>query len=225
VQEIYKKVLNNRTIISVFITVFAFVFYSCCSVELQNLSNAKKQIQQYYESGQYDKELDEIIADAKSKFSKIEVKQNSTVVFDVDDTALLNYEASKEMGFGYVKDISDKWVSSAKVPAIPQVKELYNYLLNKNVKIIFLTGRFSDEYEYTFRNLINEGYTTFDTLIVRNPEEKKLPAVEFKSNVRTALTKQGYEIIGNVGDQWSDLKGPYSGIKIKIPNYLYLIED
>ncbi len=224
VQEIYKKGLDNRIIISVFITVFAFVFYSCCSVELQNLTNAKKKVQQYYESGQYDKELNEIIADAKSKFSKIETKQNSAVIFDIDDTALLNYEASKEMGFGYVKDISDKWVSSAKVPAIPQVRDLYNYLLNRNIKIIFLTGRFNNEYDYTYQNLINEGYTTFDTLIVRSPEEKKLPAVEFKSNVRTALMKHGYEIIGNVGDQWSDLNGPYSGIQIKLPNYLYEIK-
>ena len=224
-QEIYNKVLKNRIITSVFIAVFAFVFYSCCSVELQNLSDAKAQVQQYYEGGQYDKDLKEIIEDAKDKFSKVEVKQNSAVVFDVDDTVLLNYEASKKMGFGYVKDISDKWVSSAEVPAIPQVKDLYNYLLNKNIKIIFLTGRFHNEYDYTYQNLLNEGYKEFDTLIVRKPEEQKLTAVEFKSNVRTALTKQGYEIIGNVGDQWSDLEGPYSGIKIKIPNYLYLIVD
>lgn len=224
-QEIYKKVLNNRIITSVFITVSAFVFYSCCSIELQNLSDAKKRVQQYYEGGQYERDLKEIIENAKEKFSKVEVKQNSAVVFDVDDTALLNYKASKEMGFGYVKDISDKWVSSAKVPAIPQVKDLYNYLLSRNIKIIFLTGRFNNEYDYTYKNLLNEGFTKFDTLIVRRPEEEKLFAVEFKSNVRTELTKQGYEIIGNVGDQWSDLEGPYSGIKIKIPNYLYLIED
>lgn len=224
-QEIYKKVLKNRIITSVFITVSAFVFYSCCSVELQNLSDAKERVQQYYEDGQYDNDLKKIIENAKEKFSKVEVKQNSAVVFDVDDTVLLNYEASKKMGFGYVKEISDKWVSSAKVPAIPQVKDLYNYLLDRNFKIIFLTGRFQNEYDYTYQNLVNEGYAKFDTLIVRRPEEEKLFAVEFKSNVRTELTKQGYEIIGNVGDQWSDLEGPYSGIKIKIPNYLYLIED
>jgi predicted secreted acid phosphatase len=106
-----------------------------------------------------------------------------------------------------------------------QVKDLYDYLLQKNAKIIFLTGRFQEEYDYTFQNLINEGFTTFDTLIVRRPEEQKLPAVEFKSNVRTALTQQGYDIIGNVGDQWTDLDGPYSGIKIKIPNYLYITKQ
>lgn len=194
---------------------------SCCREELLNLTTAKDLVKNYYEGGQFDKELDEIIADAKKKFSKVEVKQNSAVIFDIDDTALLNYEASKKMGYGYVKTMVDEWVSSAQVPAIPQVKDLYDFLLQKDVKIIFLTGRFHDEYGYSFQNLVNEGFTTFDTLIVRRAEEQKLPAVEFKSNVRTALTRQGYEIIGNVGDQWTDLDGPYSGIKIKIPNYLY----
>ncbi|MDT3695515.1 MAG: HAD family acid phosphatase [Ignavibacterium sp.] len=213
----------NRSIIFIFITVSCVVFYSCCPTELQNLSAAKKQVEHYYEDGLFDKELDEIIADAKMKFSKVEVKQNSAVIFDVDDTALLNYESSKKMGFGYVKDIVDKLVSNAKVPAIHQVRDLYSYLLSRNIKIIFLTGRFSNEYDYTFQNLVYEGYSKFDTLIVRRAGEEKLSAVEYKSNTRTALTQQGYEIIGNVGDQWSDLEGPFSGIKIKIPNYLYEI--
>lgn len=203
-----------------FITLTLFLS-SCCQQELLNLTSARERVQQYYEGGQFDIELDEIVTNAKKIFGKVEVKPNSAVIFDVDDTALLNYEGSKKMGYGYVKSMVDEWVSSAQVPAIPQVKDLYDFLLNKNVKIIFLTGRFHDEYDYTFKNLINEGFAVFDTLIVRRPEEQKLPAVEFKSNVRTALTQQGYEIIGNVGDQWTDLDGPYSGIKVKIPNYLY----
>lgn len=207
-----------------FFLTLTLLFSSCCREELLNLTIAKDRVQHYYEGGQFDKELDEIVANAKRKFSKVEVKPNSAVVFDIDDTVLLNYAASKKMGFGYVKSIVDEWVSSAQVPAIPKVKELYEYLLQRNFKIIFLTGRFHDEYDYTFQNLVNEGFTIFDTLIVRRPEEQKLPAVEFKSDVRTALTQQGYEIVGNVGDQWTDLDGPYSGIQIKIPNYLYEIK-
>lgn len=209
-----------------FVTLTLFITHtlflsSCCREELLNLTTAKDLVKNYYEDGQFNKELDEIIADAKKQFEKVKLKTNSAVIFDVDDTVLLNYEGSKKMGYGYVNNMVDEWVSTAQVPAIPQVKDLYDYLLQKNVKVIFLTGRFHDEYEYTFHNLVNEGFTTFDTLIVRRLEEQKLPAVEFKSNVRTALTQQGYDIIGNVGDQWTDLKGPYSGIKVKIPNYIY----
>jgi len=212
--------MNRFVTLTLFLTL-TLLLNSCCREELLNLTTAKDLVKQYYEGGQFDKELDEIIADAKKKFSKVEVKPNSAVIFDIDDTALLNYEASKKMGYGYVKSMVDEWVSSAQVPAIPQVKALYDYLLQRDVKIIFLIGRFSDEYDYTFQNLINEEFTTFDTLIVRRPEEQKLPAVEFKSNIRTALTYKGYDIIGNVGDQWTDLDGPYSGIKVKIPNYIY----
>ena len=211
----------NRFVTLTLLITLSLLFSSCCHEELLNLTTAKDRVKQYYEGGQYDKELDEIIADAKKKFSKVEVKSNSAVIFDIDDTALLNYDASKMMGFGYVKSMVDEWVSSAQVPAIPQVKDLYDYLLQRDAKIIFLTGRFHDEYDYSFQNLVNEGFTTFDTLIVRRTEEQKLPAVEFKSNVRTALTQRGYEIIGNIGDQWTDLDGPYSGIKVKIPNYIY----
>ena len=96
--------------------------------------------------------------------------------------------------------------------------------LTKEFKIIFLTGRNSNEYDVTYKNLIQEGYTTFDTLITQSKDDQKLKPQEFKSKVRTELTNQGYEIIGTVGDQWTDLNGPYSGIQIKIPNYLYEIK-
>ena len=56
-------------------------------------------------------------------------------------------------------------------------------------------------------------------------DEAKMKAVDFKSTKRVWLTEQGYKIIGTVGDQWSDLEGEYHGIRVKIPNYLYLIED
>lgn len=194
---------------------------SCCRQELMNLTTAKDKVKKYYEDGQFDRDLDKIIADAKIRIDELNIQHNSVVIFDVDDTALLNYEGSRRMGFGYVKSLVDEWVAGATVPAIPQVRDLYRYLLKKNIKIVFLTGRFHYEYEYTFKNLVNEGYTSFDTLIVRRPEEQELPATEFKSNVRTALTQRGFKIIGNVGDQWTDLEGPYSGIKIKVPNYLY----
>ena len=52
-----------------------------------------------------------------------------------------------------------------------------------------------------------------------------MKAKEFKSSKRVWLTEQNYEIVGTVGDQWSDLEGECHGIQVKIPNYLYLIED
>jgi len=198
---------------------------SCASEKPLNLSLAREEVQQYYESGKFDEELNKVIEEAKKKFNQVEFKENSAVVFDVDETALDNYELAKQMGFGYVYELNKKWNAELKAPAIEQVKELYDFLLLKGAKIIFLTGRNFPEYEATYQNLMNEGYTVFDTLITQIGVEKKMKAKEFKSSKRVWLTERGYEIVGTVGDQWSDLEGEYHGIQIKIPNYLYLIED
>jgi acid phosphatase len=207
-----------------FLLFFVFALTSCSSNQLVNLRTSKDIVKEYYESGKYDEEMNEVIKDAKEKFDKVEIKKNSIVIFDVDETALNNYGLAKQMDFGYVYDLNKKWNEELKAPAIEETKDLYYYLLNKGAKIIFLTGRNYTEYDVTYKNLIQVGYSGFDTLITQNKEDQKLKSQEFKSKVRTELTNQGYEIIGTVGDQWTDLNGPYSGIQIKLPNYLYEIK-
>lgn len=206
------------------ILLLSIILISCSSNQLVNLRTAKDIVKEYYESGKYAEEMNEVIKDAKEKFDKVEVKDNSVAIFDVDETALNNYGLALMMDFGYVYDLNKKWNEELKAPAIKETQDLYLYLLKKGIKTIFLTGRNSDEYDVTYRNLIQESYTGFDTLITQSKEDQKLKAQEFKSKVRTELTNQGYEIVGTVGDQWTDLNGPYSGIQIKLPNYLYEIK-
>jgi acid phosphatase len=209
------------------LTILVPLFFISCSEEKKpvNLSISREDVQQYYESGKFDEELTAVIADAKQKFDKIDFDDNSAVIFDVDETALNNYELAKQMGFGYVYEMNKKWNAEMKAPAIKGVKELYDFLLSKGSKIIFLTGRNLPEYDATYQNLKNDGYIVFDTLITQIGDEKKMKNMEYKSSKRVWLTKHGYEIIGTVGDQWSDLEGEYHGIQVKIPNYLYLIKD
>jgi predicted secreted acid phosphatase len=94
-------------------------------------------------------------------------------------------------------------------------------LLRKGSKIIFLTARGYDEYDATYKNLINQGYNGFDTLITKSKNEYDMKSLEYKSAKRDELVQKGYEIIGTVGDQLSDIEGPHHGIQVKIPNYLY----
>jgi acid phosphatase len=199
-------------------------FVCCSSNQLVNLRTAKDIVKDYYESGKYDEEMEAIIKDAKEMFNKIEISKNAVVIFDVDETALNNYGLAKLMDFGYVYELNKKWNEELKAPAIEQTKDLFYYLLNKGIRVIFLTGRNSNEYEVTYKNLIQAGYTGFDTLLTQRADEQNLKSQEFKSKKRAELTQQGYEIIGTVGDQWTDLNGPYSGIQIKLPNYLYEIK-
>ena len=210
---------------SIYLGGFTLLLFSCVAEKPVNLSIAREEVREYYESGKFGEELNKVIEEAKEKFNKVEFKKNSVVIFDVDETALDNYGLSVQMGFGYNYKMNKKWNAEMKAPAIKGVKELYDYLLSKECKIIFLTGRNFPEYKVTYENLKRDGYTTFDTLITQMDDERSLTATDFKSKKREELTQEGYDIVGTVGDQWSDLKGPDHGIQVKIPNYLYLIKD
>lgn len=212
--------LNLNLYLSISLTVLQF----SCSPALVNLDTAKDEVTAYYESGQYKKELTEIINDAKDKFSKVDLVPNSAVVFDVDETTLDNYKAIKQIGFGYERKYWNEWVEKANAPAIPQMKELYDFLLQKGFKIIFITGRRDNQYNPTFANLKSTGYTVFDTLVTRKQDDHKSTAADFKAQKRKELVEKGYVIAGCVGDQATDCEGENCGIVIKLPNYLYLVE-
>ena len=205
---------------------FTILIYSCAP-KLENLTIVKDEIAEYYESGKYESELKKIISDAIEEFNDITIYDpafgGTAVVFDIDETTLSNYKIIKETGFGYVSSIWDGWVHSAEAPAIEEVKNLYDTLVAKGVSIIFITGRKDTDYKASISNLKKAGYIEFDTLITRNPSEYKTTALEYKTNKRRELTEKGYEIIGSVGDQWSDIEGGFCLIKVKLPNYLYYI--
>lgn len=215
-----------RIILLLIFSIPIIVFIGCSSSEdfaIENLDTSKKIVQDYYESGKFDKECAAIIDDAIEKINKLQLNDKSAVVFDIDETALSNYIHTKEIGFGFIMDLWHQWLIKADAPAIPQTKRFYDWLISKNINVIFVTGRYQEVKEATRKNLFEQGYTKFDTLIVRQPEEQKIPAAEFKALKRDELVKKGYKIIASIGDQWSDLVGGNAGIKIKLPNYLYLI--
>ncbi len=209
--------------IKIFFLLTALLAFSCAQ-SIPTLFSVRQEIISYYESGGYDKETAEVVNDAIEKFKSIKADDSAAVVFDIDDTALSYYKLSKKIQFGYVPKLWDKWVDNETVPAIPQVKKLYDFLIAHGFRIIFLSGRKDYNYAGTIRNLDSAGYTKFDTLIVKNKDEYDLSALIFKSDTREKLTARGYDIVGTIGDQWSDLKGPDHGIQVKIPNYIYRIE-
>jgi acid phosphatase len=189
-----------------------------------NLTIAKQRVEHYYECGRYDKDMNRIINRAIKHFKKMERCHKDAVVFDVDDTVLSNYCDEKDIRFGYIPKLSHEWVLRADAPAIDQTKQLYDYLVGRGFRIVFITGRKHDEYDATIKNLKNQGFQHFDKLIVRSEKEADLSALEYKYIRRAQLVKEGYRIVGNVGDQWSDLKGGNSGYQVKLPNYRYMIE-
>ncbi|KAM7509063.1 hypothetical protein LguiA_019516 [Lonicera macranthoides] len=127
--------------------------------------------------------------------------------FRVDDMSLTDLWRSKKRNIVTFYE----WVGSAKVPALPSVLRLYKHLIDKKVKIVFLTGS-SDAYTKAREdNLKSVGYTTWDKLILRSKDDydKGLRGAIFKLAKRKELEEKDpkHRIIGNMGDQWSDLIG------------------
>ena len=49
------------------------------------------------------------------------------------------------------------------------------------------------------------------------------PTIQYKSGVRAYIESQGYEIVGNFGDQFSDLDGGFADKTFKLPNPNYFL--
>lgn len=215
--------MNKKYARHAWVILFLLILSGCGENGPINLTVAKYRVEKYYESGAYQDDLSEIVSRALKHFKKVPVTNNAVVIFDVDDTVLSNYADSKSISFGYVPKMSHEWVLQADAPAIIETKNLYDYLLKKGFKIIFITGRKYDEHEPTVKNLKAQGFAKFDRLVVREKNEVGMTAKKYKSGRRKQLTEDGYKIVGCVGDQASDLSGGFSGYQVKVPNYMYMI--
>ncbi|CAL5038996.1 unnamed protein product [Urochloa decumbens] len=148
-------------------------------------------------------------------------------VFDIDETLLTNapYYAVNGWGSQEFNETSfDEWVDAAKAPALPSSLKLYNELQQLGFHVILLTGRSEFQRNSTEANLLFAGYKSWEKLILRQPSDIGKTAVLYKSERRAAMEAEGFKILGNSGDQWSDLLGiPMATRSFKLPNPMYFI--
>ncbi|KAF5938390.1 hypothetical protein HYC85_022649 [Camellia sinensis] len=118
----------------------------------------------------------------------------------------------------------DKWVDKAMAPPIESSLKLYEVVLKLGFKVFLLTGRSEQQSGVTVANLINSGFQDWDKLILRATEDHGKLATIYKSKKRNEMVEEGYWILGNSGDQWSDLLGSSVSIRsFKLPNPMYYI--
>ncbi|CAM0910304.1 unnamed protein product [Alopecurus aequalis] len=118
----------------------------------------------------------------------------------------------------------DEWADMAKAPALSSSLKLYNELQGLGFHIILLTGRSESQRNATEENLLFAGYQSWEKLILRQSSDIGKTAVQYKSERRAAMEVEGFKILGNSGDQWSDLIGlPVSTRSFKLPNPMYYI--
>nr|XP_043634665.1 acid phosphatase 1-like [Erigeron canadensis] len=148
-------------------------------------------------------------------------------VFDIDETLISNLPYYSDHGFGleaFNNAQFDKWILDGVAPVLKPSLKLYEEVLRLGFKIILLTGRDEDKRNVTVTNLNNAGYQKWDKLVLRGKNDIEKSASAFKSEKRKEMMDEGFRILGNYGDQWSDLVGTSLASKsFKLSNPMYHI--
>ncbi|XP_054785091.1 acid phosphatase 1-like isoform X1 [Prosopis cineraria] len=194
-------------------------------------TECQTEVESYMIDGQYEGDLDLVMQQIFTFLDSIPISSNSSFdawVLDVDDTCLSNLYYYKTKRFGcepYDPAGFRAWASKGRSPAIPSVLELFKKLTEKGFKVFLVSGRDEETLgQATLNNLRNQGFFGYERLILRSGEYKGQSAVRYKSDIRQKLEKEGYRIWGNVGDQWSDLRGDSIGNRtFKLPNPMYFV--
>ncbi|XP_058074118.1 acid phosphatase 1-like [Magnolia sinica] len=147
-------------------------------------------------------------------------------VFDIDETVLSNLPYYAQHGFGvqpYDNSLFQAWVDLGEAPALPESLKLYKKLIKLGIKIVFLTGRSESKREITEKNLKKAGFHSWEKLILRQATDTG-SALVYKTGKRKELQAEGCIIVGNSGDQWSDILGTPTGLRtFKVPDPMYYI--
>ena len=208
-----------------------FVACGCAGTarrEPMNLTTSKAGLVRYYESGDYERGLAKVAAEAsrwiEARAAKRVEGERLAVIFDIDETVLSNWANMMRDDFSYISERWHAWVDRAEASAVVPVRETYRAARRAGVAVIFLTGRKERDRAGTELNLRRAEMGDYAELIVRTESESGKSAVEYKTAVRKRLAEEGWTVVANVGDQDSDLKGGYAEKSFKLPNPFYLTE-
>lgn len=205
---------------------------------IPNLDVLKKEIRQYHDCtckcGCYTHDID-VQADKAIAFlrhrttrqhppGKPGPHEKLAMVFDIDETSLSNYPEMLKADFAYDSKVFDEWVQSAQAPALSGSLRIFKEAQRLGVSVFFITGRHEDERDATVRNLRAQGFENWQQLTLRPVSGDGQSTSEYKSAAREQIVAQGYKIVLNVGDQWSDLKGkPEAEFSVKYPDPYYFL--
>jgi phosphoglycolate phosphatase-like HAD superfamily hydrolase len=147
------------------------------------------------------------------------------IVLDIDETSLSSYCEMQREDYGFILPMNNEWiVGPTAAIAIPGAVRLFNRAKAAGVAVFFITGRSSKQTEGTVRNLEAAGFHGWNRLDLRDPSEAKLTRAGYKAGRRKKIVAEGYCLILNVGDQWSDLNDePRAEVNVKLPNPFYFL--
>lgn len=201
---------------------------ACATCEPKpNLGQYKSQLIEWHTSGGYDRCFAAEAAKAQAWLRHVSKTSRGNskiaVVFDIDETALSNWPYLLETGFDLNRETFGAWSQSVGALPLPPVLELYREAITSGFSVFFISGRYESMRATTERELQKAGYAKWNGLYLLPPSYPDRSVIPFKSGVRQALESQGYRIVLNIGDQWSDLEGGNAQRDFKLPNPYYFI--
>ncbi|NKQ23488.1 HAD family acid phosphatase [Streptomyces galbus] len=166
--------------------------------------------------------------------------EKPAVVFDIDDTLLLSLDYEKRYNYTYNSASWAAYVNRADRPAVFGSPELVRYAASKGVEVFYNSGLSEAQRSAAVANLKKVGVDVnldADHMFLKNtatppaylsacatPGTWTCTTVQYKSGTREHIERDlGYDIIANVGDQYSDLEGGYADRTYKLPNPTYFV--
>jgi hypothetical protein len=191
---------------------------------IPNLATIKGEIVRFHDSGQWAASIEKIADQAKLRLDELlPGSRRPALVLDIDDTALSTYALQRRLLFGFVEEEWDRWMEDQSPPANRGVLKLFRHARSRGVAIFFVTGRREHSRKSTERQLRSAGYSGWTGVVLKPNDYRSPSVVTYKSAARAQIEAKGYEILVNVGDQWSDLDGGHALVTYKLPNPIYLI--
>ncbi|XP_006284235.2 acid phosphatase 1 [Capsella rubella] len=192
-------------------------------------SRCVNSVKNYINGGQFENDYNIVARYAIAYAKRINLGRDGkdAWVFDIDETLLSNLDYYKVHGYGsepYDNAKFNEWAVQGKASSFDGSLRLYKALKKLGFTIILLTGRDENQRSITEKNLRNAGYFGWNRLILRGKNDQGKTAIQYKSEQRSKVVKEGYKIHGNTGDQWSDLQGfAVATRSFKVPNPMYYI--
>jgi len=203
------------------------------SNEPANVGDAKAAAIAYHDSGRYMADLAEVAGQAGAWIgAEVPMTPRPAVVFDIDETALSNWEVITANDFGRIINgpcnLPDAcgwvaWDLSARSAPIGPTLDTFNLAKNAGATIFFITGRDETQRAATELNLASAGYSGYSRLVMTPPGAGFASAADFKAPQRAQIEAEGYTIVANIGDQPSDLAGGHAQRDFLLPDPFYRI--
>jgi len=202
----------------------------------QNVGDAMIAAAAYHDAGDYDRDLALVAKQATAWIAeRAPAATRPAVVFDIDETALANWEVIKRDNFGRPIPGSCNlaldgpcgwaaWDDLAADPAIEPTLETFKQAVSSKAAVFFITGRPENQRAATETNLADAGYAGYEKLYMVPDGAKFGSAADFKAPVRAEIEAAGFDIIANIGDQPSDLFGGHAEKMFLLPNPFYRVK-